>query len=620
VEQKTMNKTVELTPLHTHAPLPDKKEPLTVALALVKNEGDIISLWFSHICEIFDQIYIVDHQSTDGTREFLVDSAKSDPKIHLYSFDHPGYYQSEITNYLANLAGHEYPNAWLFPIDADEFFEVGSQEDFRSLLKKQDTNKILLSNWRNCIPQYLYGDEKIDLNFSCFFPTKAGIFNKVAVHSSKLVKERLKFIQGNHAIENENGKRVINQDTPFLNLLHIPIRSVEHFALKCIQGYIAYNQLPLERISTGQGTHWTDMIDSVLVSGLFKADEIRKFVVSYGQPNVLEAVDIYKLVDLGWQGCPFIVPVKETGVPAVRRRFQFLDLAKQLLVEYPGYKNLHGFLRIVSDNQELVLTPSAWQKENKNDPVYKKLSGQSKSTADRTHQEFQDIDILDRFFSKAFTPRENRVPSTWEEHVPFLYCLLAFTMPRRFVELGSHYGNCFFAACQMSKQLNDSIECIAIDTWMGDPHSGKYQEDVFQQFSYILHRDYPAGRYIRKFFNDAANQFEDGSIDLLHIDGLHTYEAVMEDYQTWFTKLSDRGIIMFHDTRVKEKDFGVWRLWAEISTQYPSFEFEHGHGLGVLLVGRQAEPAVQKAFSLLSGQRYLKFARFFFSNIGKFHL
>ena len=57
------------------------------------------------------------------------------------------------------------------------------------------------------------------------------------------------------------------------------------------------------------------------------------------------------------------------------------------------------------------------------------------------------------------------------------------------------------------------------------------------------------------------------------------------DYRTWLPKLSPRGIILFHDTNVRNRDtFGVYKLWDEISTQYVSFHFLHGCSLGVIAV------------------------------------
>src|SRR5258708_19716455 len=83
-------------------------------------------------------------------------------------------------------------------------------------------------------------------------------------------------------------------------------------------------------------------------------------------------------------------------------------------------------------------------------------------------------------------------------------------------------------------------------------------------------------------FDEGVGQFEDNSIDLLHIDGLHTYAAVAHDFRGWFPKLRPGGVLLLHDVEVLN-EFEVWRLWTELQPEFPTFTFRHHSRLCVLL-------------------------------------
>jgi hypothetical protein len=159
---------------------------------------------------------------------------------------------------------------------------------------------------------------------------------------------------------------------------------------------------------------------------------------------------------------------------------------------------------------------------------------------------------------------------------------------------------------------------VGIDTFTGDVHSGLYEPEVLVKLRGAHDPDY--GAFSRLFvsrFDEAVEEFSPCSIDLLHIDGLHTYEAVKHDFLTWLPKLSSRGIVLFHDTAITTNpDFGVWQFWREIRDRYPSFSFSHGNGLGVLAVGGDQGEAVLELLGA-NGNSDGEWLRDFFRTLGR---
>jgi GT2 family glycosyltransferase len=183
--------------------------------------------------------------------------------------------------------------------------------------------------------------------------------------------------------------------------------------------------------------------------------------------------------------------------------------------------------------------------------------------------------------------------NAWRSHVPFAHWLVSELNPRVLVELGTHTGVSYSAMCQAVQRRGLATRCYAVDTWRGDSQTGLYGEEIYEQFRRFHDERFGAfSTLLRCTFDEALGAIADGTVDLLHIDGEHTFGAVRHDFQSWLPKLSDRAVVLFHDTNERREDFGVWRLWSELSERYPSFEFLHGHGLGVLAVGERPQQVV----------------------------
>ena len=206
--------------------------------------------------------------------------------------------------------------------------------------------------------------------------------------------------------------------------------------------------------------------------------------------------------------------------------------------------------------------------------------------------------------------------SSWYEHGSFMIWLVGTLKPDTFVELGSHYGYSYFAACQSIKSNGLQTKAFAIDTWQGDEHAGFYSNEVYEIVNQVNTEKYSSfSKLLRMTFDQGLAEFADTSIDLLHIDGLHTYDAVASDFNSWKRKLKDGALVLFHDIHEHRDDFEVNRFWNELKKEYKTFEFLHEHGLGVLKIGTKTTP-VDFLFLSEMQQEELNLLRYIFRSSG----
>jgi hypothetical protein len=191
-------------------------------------------------------------------------------------------------------------------------------------------------------------------------------------------------------------------------------------------------------------------------------------------------------------------------------------------------------------------------------------------------------------------------PGSRSGHLPFVYDLVFVSKPSLIVELGVYFGDTYFSLCQAVAEHNLSCSCYGVDSWQGDAETGPYDNSVFNAVNRYNEKRYRSFSYlVRKNFQDALPLFSDESIGLLHIDGLHSYEATKADFETWLPKVSPGGLILLSDVSRRGSAYGTWRLWEELQGSYQTFLFRNHDGLGVLRKpgGEEIAPFLKDLFA-----------------------
>ena len=145
----------------------------------------------------------------------------------------------------------------------------------------------------------------------------------------------------------------------------------------------------------------------------------------------------------------------------------------------------------------------------------------------------------------------------WPNELPQIYAAMVSKFPdnSHFVEVGAWKGASTVAMAVEIVNSGKKIRFDVVDTWQGsDEHKTDKTVQENRLFEEFLMNITPVRAYInpiRMTSIEAAELYQDNSLDFVCIDANHLYEEVKKDILAWLPKIKSGGMFAgddFHHT------------------------------------------------------------------------
>jgi len=258
------------------------------AVAMVRNEEDIVEAFVRHNLPFVDGITVLDHRSSDSTREKLrALEAEGLPVINLHTSEealHKARHMSALARESISRTGADF----VFTLDADEFIKADSRAAVERALAAIPEGSHALHLWRSYVPDSFEGPFgahclRMRLREERIPRAKVILRRAFATSAHEMVSE------GQHwALDMRTRMRVAHHmlDPAELSLAHCPVRSAAQLARKVKQGYGArLAASDGKRLDPRQSYHWRE-IGEDLDRGIGLDDQrLRLVAVNYTVPR-----------------------------------------------------------------------------------------------------------------------------------------------------------------------------------------------------------------------------------------------------------------------------------------------------------------------------------------------
>lgn len=277
---RTTPQTATLSVSNVAPTLTDQVRKKVTLISMVRNESSILDIFCAHALSLFDRIILIDHLSSDGTRDHIIFLSEKYPSIEHFFFDEPGYYQSELMTWVArNLVDNE-TTGWVFFLDADEFLPFKSKEDFDLKLSQLNSFPVISMPWLNLIPLEMESGRVINELF--LKPPKSSSHCKIAFQPNLIPLDSYVVAQGSHSLlGGSKFSKKFNSKNAF-SIYHLPIRTKQQLREKILQGVESYHRMGKDR-AKGLGYHW-DEINRIMETSSLTNEMMAGIAARYGDP------------------------------------------------------------------------------------------------------------------------------------------------------------------------------------------------------------------------------------------------------------------------------------------------------------------------------------------------
>jgi len=214
--------------------------------------------------------------------------------------------------------------------------------------------------------------------------------------------------------------------------------------------------------------------------------------------------------------------------------------------------------------------------------------------------------VIDRYKNEKLT--RDKIEITWptaqkKYELEMVQEFLSAEKIEKVLEVGTYRGGTALLWAHIVEPCNGKVFCCDLNFEWGNfkdnGYVGKeeitYRRQVYNDSPYEKFiTEIPGNSHDANFIEDVKNKV--GTVDLLFIDGDHSYEGVKKDFENFYPLLKMGGYLIFHDIVDSEhhRQYGCYvaQFWNEIKELYPSWEFidqneypgcpSHSMGIGII--------------------------------------